>query len=369
MREKVLIVDDIELNREILAVALGDEYEVLQASDGVQTIEILKTDSEGITAMLLDLIMPNVDGYAVLDYMREHGLLERIPVIVISAESARDVEVKCLEMGVTDFIRKPFDSVTVRRRVKNTAELFMYKNHLEDKVRLQTRELEEKNKLFQAQAEQIRETNEKIVDVLGTVVEYRNLESGEHIKRVKEFTNILAEKAAEKYPEYGLTPEKITVIVAASPLHDIGKIAIKDSVLLKPGRLTDEEFEYMKTHTTKGCEILTQIAGTWSEKYEKISYEICRHHHERYDGKGYPDGLAGEDIPISAQLVSIADVYDALVSDRVYKKAIEKGKAYQMILDGECGTFSPRLIECFKESRQEFEELVCRYEMKKENQI
>lgn len=145
MREKVLIVDDIELNREILAVALGDEYEVLQASDGVQTIEILKTDSEGITAMLLDLIMPNVDGYAVLDYMREHGLLERIPVIVISAESARDVEVKCLEMGVTDFIRKPFDSVTVRRRVKNTAELFMYKNHLEDKVRLQTRELEEKN--------------------------------------------------------------------------------------------------------------------------------------------------------------------------------------------------------------------------------
>ena len=125
----------------------------------------------------------------------------------------------------------------------------------------------------------------------------------------------------------------------------------------------------MKTHTTKGCEILTQIAGTWSEEYEKISYEICRHHHERYDGKGYPDGLAGEDIPISAQLVSIADVYDALVSDRVYKKAIEKGKAYQMILDGECGTFSPRLIECFKESRQEFEELVCRYEMKKENQI
>lgn len=322
MREKVLIVDDIELNREILAVALGDEYEVLQASDGVQTIEILKTDSEGITVMLLDLIMPNVDGYAVLDYMREHGLLERIPVIVISAESARDVEVKCLEMGVTDFIRKPFDSVTVRRRVKNTAELFMYKNHLEDKVRLQTRELEEKNKLFQAQAEQIRETN-----------------------------------------------EKIAVIVAASPLHDIGKIAIKDSVLLKPGRLTDEEFEYMKTHTTKGCEILTQIAGTWSEEYEKISYEICRHHHERYDGKGYPDGLAGEDIPISAQLVSIADVYDALVSDRVYKKAIEKGKAYQMILDGECGTFSPRLIECFKESRQEFEELVCRYEMKKENQI
>lgn len=249
--------------------------------------------------------MPNVDGYAVLDYMRENGLLDRIPVIVISAESARGVEVKCLEMGVTDFIRKPFDSVTVRRRVKNTADLFMYKNHLEDKVRLQTRDLEEKNKLLLAQAEQIRETNEKIVDVLGTVVEYRNLESGEHIKRVKGFTEILAKKAAEKYPEYGLTDEKISVIVAASPLHDIGKIAIKDSVLLKPGRLTKEE-------------------------------------------------------------LSIADVYDALVSDRVYKKAIAKDKAYQMILDGECGTFSPRLIECFKESRQEFEDLAHKYEMKKE---
>ena len=364
MREKVLIVDDIELNREILAVALGNEYDILQASDGAEAIEILKADTGDISEMLLDLIMPKLDGYAVLDYMRDTGLLDRIPVIVISAESARNVEVKCLEMGVTDFIRKPFDSVTVRRRVKNTAELFMYKNHLEDKVRLQTKDLEEKNKLLQAQAGQIRETNEKIVDVLGTVVEYRNLESGEHIKRVKGFTEILAKKAAEKYPEYGLTHEKIDVIVAASPLHDIGKISIKDSVLLKPGKLTKEEFEYMKTHTTKGCEILKKIAGTWSEEYEHVSYEICRHHHERYDGKGYPDGLVGEAIPISAQLVSIADVYDALVSERVYKKAIEKGKAYQMILDGECGTFSPKLIECFQECRQDFENLAGRYGMK-----
>ncbi len=365
MREKVLIVDDIELNREILAVALGDEYDIIQASDGEKTIEILEENEDGISAMLLDLIMPNVDGYAVLEYMRDKGLMDRIPVIVISAESARDVEVKCLDMGVTDFVRKPFDSVTVRRRVKNVADLFMYKNNLEAKVKIQTRDLIEKNKLLQTQAEKIRETNEKIVDVLGTVVEYRNLESGEHIKRVKGFTRILAEKAADKYPEYGLTPEKIEVIVSASALHDVGKISIKDSVLLKPGRLTSEEFEYMKTHTTKGCEILTQIAGTWSEDYEKVSYDICRHHHERYDGKGYPDGLVGEQIPISAQLVSIADVYDALVSERVYKKAIAKDKAFQMILDGECGTFSPGLIECFKESRQAFEELACRYEMKK----
>lgn len=224
MREKVLIVDDIELNREILAVALGDQYDIVQAADGERTIEILKNDNGDISAMLLDLIMPNVDGYAVLDYMKNTGLIDRIPVIVISAESTRDVEVKCLDMGVSDFVRKPFDSVTVRRRVKNAADLFMYKNHLEDKVKLQTRDLREKNKLLQAQAEKIRETNEKIVDVLGTVVEYRNLESGEHIKRVKGFTRILAEKAAEKYPEYGLTQDKIEVIVSASALHDVGKI-------------------------------------------------------------------------------------------------------------------------------------------------
>ena len=304
MREKVLIVDDIELNREILAVALGDQYDIVQAADGERTIEILKNDNGDISAMLLDLIMPNVDGYAVLDYMKNTGLIDRIPVIVISAESTRDVEVKCLDMGVSDFVRKPFDSVTVRRRVKNAADLFMYKNHLEDKVKLQTRDLREKNKLLQAQAEKIRETNEKIVDVLGTVVEYRNLESGEHIKRVKGFTRILAEKAAEKYPEYGLTQDKIEVIVSASALHDVGKISIKDSVLLKPGKLTTDEFEYMKTHTTKGCEILTQIAGTWSEDYEKVSYEICRHHHERYDGKGYPDRLVGEEIPSSSASLS-----------------------------------------------------------------
>ena len=195
------------------------------------------------------------------------------------------------------------------------------------------------------------------MDVLGTVVEYRNLESGEHIKRVKEFTNILAEKAAEKYPEYGLTPEKIAVIVAASPLHDIGKIAIKDSVLLKPGRLTDEEFEYMKSHTIRGCELLDSIKEDWNDDTMKYAYEICRHHHERYDGKGYPDGLVGDEIPICAQLVSVADVYDALVNERCYKDAFSKEDAYRMIITGECGVFSPKLMESFRKVRPAFEKL------------
>lgn len=365
MQEKILIVDDIDLNREMLAVVLGDIYPIEEAADGAQAIDILKEQADDIAVILLDLIMPNVDGYAVLQFMRQEDMLERVPVIVISAESDTAVERQCLELGVSDFIRKPFDRATVRCRVKNIAELYMYKHHLEDKVKTQTENLERQNKLLAQQTEQIKESNEKIIDVLGTVVEYRNLESGEHIKRVKGFTRILAEKAAKKYTEYNLTPEKINIIVAASALHDIGKITIKDSVLLKPGRLDKEEFEYMKSHTVKGCDILEQIDGAWDSEYAKVSRDICRYHHERYDGNGYPDGLSGEEIPISAQLVSVADVYDVLVSERIYKDAIEKDKAYHMILRGECGVFSPKLMECFRESKEEFELLATKYEENK----
>lgn len=363
MGEKILIVDDIELNREILAVALGDTYPVLEAGNGNQAIEILREHSEDIAAILLDLIMPEKDGYAVLQFMKESELLESIPVLVISAESKTEVERECLELGVSEFIRKPFDSVTVRSRVKNIVDLFKYKNRLEEKVRIQTDNLKRQNKLLEQQTIKIKENNENIIDVLGTVVEYRNLESGEHIKRVKGFTRILAERAAQKYPEYSLTPEKIDIIVAASALHDIGKITIRDSVLLKPGRLDKDEFEYMKSHTVKGCDILEQIDGAWDDEYVKVSRAICRYHHERYDGKGYPDGLIGEKIPLEAQLVSVADVYDALVSERIYKDAIEKEKAYHMILMGECGVFSPKLMECFRESKEEFEALARKYEM------
>ena len=196
-----------------------------------------------------------------------------------------------------------------------------------------------------------------MIDILGTVVEYRNLESGQHIERVKGYTKLLAEQLMKDYPEYGLTSDKVSVITSASALHDIGKIAIPDAILMKPGKLTQEEFEYMKSHTTKGGEILNSIKNVWDEEYGKVSYEICRHHHERYDGRGYPDGLKGEQIPLSAQIVSIADVYDALVNERVYKSAFSKEKAFQMIVTGECGVFSPKLLDCFWNARRAFERL------------
>ncbi len=362
MRNKILIVDDTEIKREMLAVVLGDDYNIIEASNGRQAMNIIEESKDEIMAILLDLIMPEVSGYDVLKYVKEIGLLDKAPVLVISTESTYETERECLKLGVSDFIRKPFDNVIVKRRVENVIDLFMYRNNLEDKVKMQTENLERQNKLLEKQAREIRESNEKIIDVLGTVVEYRNLESGEHIKRVKGFTRILAMKAAEKYPEYNLTQKRIDVIVAASSLHDVGKIAIRDSVLLKPGKLTRDEFEYIKSHTIKGCEILEQIDGAWDKDYAKTSWDICRYHHERYDGKGYPEGLVGEKIPLSAQIVSIADVYDALVSKRVYKDAIQKEKAYHMILMGECGVFSPKLMQCFRESKEELEKLADKYD-------
>lgn len=361
MKNKVLIVDDAELNREILKEILKDEYDVVEAEGGQQAIEVLEEQHDEFCVVLLDLIMPEVDGFAVLEVMKENRWIERTPVLIISVESAVETETMCFDYGISDFIRKPFDHTLVRKRVDNVVKLFQYQNELEETVERQTATLRKQYHLLQTQAEKIHRRNESIIDILGTVVEYRNLESGEHIKRVKGFTEILAREAMKCFPEYGLTEELIDAIVATSSLHDIGKIVISDSILLKPGKLTAEEFATMKSHTTRGSEILMNIQDIWGDEYQKVGYEICRYHHERYDGKGYPDRLKGEEIPVSAQLVSIADVYDALVSERVYKKAYPKDEAFRMIMEGECGVFSPKLLECFEHTKAEMEALADSY--------
>lgn len=360
MRTKALVVDDVEINRQLLCEIMKDGFTVLEAEDGRAALSILEREQEDIAVVLLDIVMPEVDGFEVLRSMKEHGYLKKIPVLFITGDTSEETERRGFEMGVSDLIRKPFSSILVNKRVKNVVEMFANKNSLEDKVDEQTQILRRQFKMLSHQAEKLKMRNSEIIGVLGTVVEYRNLESGEHIKRVKGFTEILAKHMMKEYPEYGLTEEEVEVISSASALHDIGKIAIPDSILLKPARLTKEEFEYMKSHTTKGYDILRNMEGIWDEEYRKASYEICRHHHERYDGNGYPDRLKGEEIPVSAQIVSIADVYDALVSERVYKGAYTKAEAYHMILNGECGVFSPKLIECFRNAREEFEELADR---------
>ncbi|MBD5540791.1 MAG: response regulator [Lachnospiraceae bacterium] len=360
MRNKVLVVDDVETNRDILEEMLKDNYEIVKAGDGDEALELIEKYQEEIAVVLLDLIMPKKDGYEVLEEMKNNKWMDKMPVLIISAEASVETETQCFDYGISDFIRKPFDGRMVKRRVRNIIDLFNYKNSLEEKVAEQTETLRKQYKILHKQAEELHQNKAKIIEILGTVVEYRNLESGEHINRVKGFTKIMAEKMMEKYPEYNLTPRDVEIISSAAALHDIGKIAIPDNILLKPGRLTPEEFDCMKTHTTRGCDILDSIEGAWDEEYGKVSYEICRYHHERHDGKGYPDGLKEDEIPISAQLVSVADVYDALVTERVYKHAIPKDEAFQMILDGKCGTFSPKLMECFKEVREDFEDLANR---------
>lgn len=357
MKNKVLIVDDALINRDILKEILKDTYDILEAEDGKTALEILDAENNEISAILLDLLMPVMDGFQVLEELNARKLIEKIPVLVISGENSTQNEQRCFELGIADFIGKPFNAHLVRKRVQNAAEHYAYRNELEAKVEEQTNVLRKAYRTLKNQAEQLMRRNQDIIEILGTVVEYRNMESGEHVKRVGEYTRILAETFMVEYPEYGLTQDKINVIVSASALHDIGKITIPDSILLKPGRLTKEEFEYMKSHTTRGCELLESMKNVLDTQYKKVSYEICRHHHERFDGKGYPDGLAGDAIPLPAQLVSVADVYDALVNERCYKDAFSPEEAFHMIVNGECGVFSPRLMEVFRKVRPEFEKL------------
>lgn len=355
MAKKILIVDDAKINREILTEILKDEYQVLQADNGLTALEII--EKESLTVILLDLIMPKMDGISLLKILSEKNIIAKVPVIVISGKENGHSEKECFDLGVSDFIPKPYNADIVKKRIQNIIDHYAYEAELEKRVAKQTAVLRKAYETLQRQARQLEVRNQEILDVLGTVVEFRDLESGEHIRRVKAYTKILALEFQKQYPEYELTDEYIKTIVSCSALHDIGKISIPDSILQKPGRLTDEEYDYMKSHTIRGCEILDTMKSNWETLSRKTCYEIVRHHHERYDGRGYPDGLKGEEIPVAAQLVSLADVYDALVNVRCYKDAYTPDQAFHMIVKGECGVFSPKLINAFYATRSKFEKL------------
>lgn len=345
-RKQILVVEDVEINREILVGMFDDEYEILEASNGEEGIVQIEK-AERLVLILLDIVMPVMDGFGVLDYMKEKGLIDRIPVILITSEAPKDSENRAYSYGIADVIHKPFYPEIVKKRAKNIIELYQDKLHMEERIREQTQIIIEQTK-------KVRQKNEFMIDALSSVVEFRSLESGNHIRRVKYLTRILLKYLVKHFPKYGLTQEDVDEISRASALHDIGKIGIPDAILLKPGKLTPEEFEVMKTHTTVGCQILESFHKMYDDKFYRYCYEVCRHHHERWDGKGYPDKLVGSDIPISAQVVSIVDVYDALISERVYKGAYSTAEAYKMIMDGECGTFAPDILECFSLAKEDF---------------
>lgn len=349
-RQCILIVDDEEVNRTILSEMFREEYEILEAPNGQEAIHQIENNQD-IVLILLDIVMPVLDGFGVLEYMREANLLDEIPVILITGESIRDSEDRAYSYGVADVIHKPFYLHIVKRRSKNIIELYQDKHNME--VRLK-----EQEEAIRAQEKQIRESNEFMIDALSSVVEFRSLETGEHIRRIKYFTRIMLKYLMKYFPKYGLTPEQVDDIARASALHDIGKIGIPDAILLKPDRLTPEEFEIMKTHTTIGCDVLEKFKENQTGEFYRYCYDICRYHHERWDGNGYPDHLVGDEIPISAQIVAIADVYDALVSSRVYKSAYANNIAYDMIMNGECGQFSPDVLECFELAKVDFFNIV-----------
>ena len=355
----ILVVDDNEINRGILAEIFKDNYEIIEAENGVKAIKIMEEKGKDLAAVLLDIVMPEMDGYQVLEEMsKRDNLNETIPVLMITADTSTEAERTSYQKGAADVIHKPFDPVIVDRRVSRTVELYDHKNNLESQIDDQTRVLKKQYLYLKKQEEKLRSSNERVIDTIATIVEFRNMESGYHLRRIKGFVRILALTAMNNFPEMELTPHKIDVITQASAMHDIGKISVPDSILLKPGRLTNEEFEVMKSHTTRGCEVIEMLKDIQDKEYYEACLDICRHHHERYDGRGYPDGLKGDDNSIASQLTALADVYDALVSDRVYKSAYPMDVAYEMIKNGECGVFSEKLMACFEFARPDMEELV-----------
>ena len=343
-RQTILIVDDTMVNRSVLSDILSDEYDILEAHDGSEAIKLLRQREGAVSLMLLDIVMPNMDGFGVLHYLRRHRWNDDVPVIVISAETSPAYIRKGFELGVVDYVNRPFDPEVVSQRVRNTIALFAKQAALKDIIVDQVKEREK--------------TSTLMVDILSTIVEFRNGESGLHVTRIRIITELLLEIMNRRFPEYGLVPSEIALMSNAAALHDIGKIAIPEEILNKPGRLTVEEFEIMKTHSAVGDEMLAGLHFGKDEKLVHYARQICRWHHERWDGNGYPDGLAGNEIPLAAQAVSLADVYDALVSERVYKKAFSHETALDMIKNGECGVFNPVLLQCFLEEADYLKDMV-----------
>ena len=330
-KQKILIVDDSEMNRAILTGILDDGYDFLEAENGLQALDVLRAHRD-ISLVLLDIVMPELDGFGVLSVMGEQHWIDQTPVIMISAESDSMLVERAYQLGATDYISRPFDKSVVRRRVINTLMLYGKQKHLMRMITEQVYRREKSNRLM--------------TGILSHIVEFRNAESGPHVQHIQTVSELLLRQLARKTDRYALTEDDIALISTASALHDIGKISIPDSILNKPGKLTAEEFEVVKTHAAVGASILQNLPMTQDEPLIQVAYQICRWHHERYDGHGYPDGLVGGQIPITAQVVSLADVYDALTGERCYKKAYPHETAVRMIQNGECGVFNPLLIEC-----------------------
>ena len=349
--KKILIIDDDDMNREILANIFEDIYKSDHACNGKEGLQMIYDNQETYCAILLDVMMPIMDGIEVLEILNKQMIATKIPIFLITAERSNEVMRKGYELGVMDIIEKPVIPFVIRRRILSVVELFESRKRLAKKVEYQDWELLKK-------AKEIIALNEGLIEALATAIEFRDGESGNHVKRIHDITKCILTDT--KLGE-GLSAQEIDDIALASIMHDVGKIAIPDAILNKPGKLTKEEYEIMKLHTIKGADLLKSIPALRNANVYKYAFDIARHHHERYDGNGYPDRLKGDEISLWAQVVSLADVYDALVSKRVYKNAFSFDDAVKMIINNECGVFSPKLLSAFLEVEKDIRNIYNKY--------
>jgi len=346
-RDTIIIGADNNENLVALRTIFEDSYNLLEAYSSDQAMELLLKRRDAVAGVVVDVCREGREAAQLLSVMREEKLLREMPLMLVIDQTAGIGEEEALDLGASDVVMRPTTASIIRRRFQTLSELYGYRWNLED--------------LVTEQARVLYRSNEMMVAALSNIIEHRSLESGQHVMRIRDFTRILLEDMSERWPEYELTNELIGIISSASALHDIGKISVPDAVLNKPGRLTAEEFEIIKAHTTNGSDMLQSLNGIADEMYLYYAYNICRYHHERWDGNGYPDGLEGDGIPICAQAVGLADVYDALTTPRVYKAAFSAKKAEEMILNGECGVFSPKVLESFRRVGDKFSDLAKSY--------
>ena len=348
----IVIIGNAEENLATFEQFFGGQYALAGDADVFSAAKKVVENRERLAAVVIDVADPQKSAYAIMDMMGKHGLLQHIPLFVmITKDTAAEVELTCYRKGASAVIRKPYGPLVIKERISHWISLYQLNRDLESRV-------EEQSLVMQKQEGSLHNVDERMLNKIAAIIEFRNLESKYHIERVRRFTRIFATTVMQNYPEYGLTPHLIDVLENASGIHDVGKITLSDSILLKPGRLTDEEYELMQSHTTRGCDIVRMLADIQDKEYYDMCMDIVRHHHEKYDGKGYPDGLKGEEISIYAQIVGLADVYDALISERIYKSAFSPEKAHGMIKNGECGLFGIKLLNCFDIAKSALEKVV-----------
>ncbi len=361
LRDTILILENEEDCLSKLTDIFKDKYKILSASNEKEGIGLLRKHAASLAVILLNPVIPAQNNFQVLKQLSEKKYVKQIPFIILTDDRTAAYEKTVYEYGIVSYIRKPFHPDAVKLLVDNVVTVFQYKVQLEVTIKNQNEKLRKQNAMLKVLVDKQRHMKEVLIESLSNIVEFRNLESEQHIKRTREFTVCLGTSVMKLYPEYELTGEKIDTIGWASSLHDIGKIVIPDSIILKAGKLSKDEYEVIKSHTTKGAEIIEKVIRIDDEEFCSYAYDIARHHHEKYDGNGYPDSLKGEAISIAAQIVSLVDVYDALTSRRVYKAAYDTDKAFQMIVSGQSGVFSPKLLKAFTEVREEFEAIVKKY--------